>query len=50
MNIGGGRWLIHIDKARRDELLDYYWLELVYYNSPTVVLFFLSKLNLSYEC
>lgn len=28
-NKGGGRWLIKVDKARRTELVDYYWLELL---------------------
>jgi len=28
-NIEGGRWLIQVDKARRNELLDHYWLELL---------------------
>jgi len=28
-NIEGGRWLIQVDKARRNELIDHYWLELL---------------------
>jgi len=28
-NIEGGRWLITVDKNRRNELLDHYWLELL---------------------
>lgn len=28
-NVEGGRWLIQVDRARRNELLDHYWLELL---------------------
>lgn len=28
-NVHGGRWLIHVDKPRRFDLIDYYWIELV---------------------
>jgi len=28
-NQKGGRWLINVDKLRRNELLDHYWLELL---------------------
>jgi len=28
-NVEGGRWLIQVDKSRRNELLDHYWLELL---------------------
>lgn len=28
-NVEGGRWLIQVDKNRRNELLDHYWLELL---------------------
>jgi len=28
-NIEGGRWLIQVDKNRRNELIDHYWLELL---------------------
>jgi len=28
-NIEGGRWLIQVDKNKRNELLDHYWLELL---------------------
>lgn len=29
INKPGGRWLIMVDKSRRQELLDHYWLELL---------------------
>lgn len=28
-NVRGGRWLVKVDKARRGDLLDHYWLELL---------------------
>ncbi|VDM55958.1 unnamed protein product [Angiostrongylus costaricensis] len=28
-NVKGGRWLVVVDKQRRTQLLDYYWLELL---------------------
>jgi len=28
-NVEGGRWLIQVDRNRRNELLDHYWLELL---------------------
>lgn len=28
-NYNGGRWLIQVDKVRRNDQLDHYWLELV---------------------
>ena len=30
-NQAGGRWMIHLDKRKRSECLDTYWLEIMFY-------------------
>ena len=30
-NQAGGRWMIHLDKRKREEYLDTFWLEIMFY-------------------